>query len=344
MSIDPLAYRTQAVFDRELAGPFAERFYAGADPDFPEVDCYKSFLIGPKVVTVRRTSEGLRAFGNVCLHRSNIIDPLGAGKRQFRCGFHGWSYDSNGDLSNVPFSDIECVKSISLPKYHVSQSSGLVFVGVADAPRLDKISTAIERIGLNIGVPFFKKSIVHECNWKVLVENILENYHLNFVHRETFLKSGFTSGSTHDWESDEYVNLGSITPKAETSKLATIRRLAKNATHCYRHAYVFPNLFLSNTNDLIGFISYMHPLGPLRTVLNWELFELPVMTALPNAVKEHIRDEAVQFADQTLAEDKAMVEACQMGISSDTPSMQLQPIEGRVIQFHEYYNERMSNA
>jgi phenylpropionate dioxygenase-like ring-hydroxylating dioxygenase large terminal subunit len=345
MSIDPAAYSDPSAFEGELRGIFSDRFYVGTTADFPDIDCYRSFVVGSKVITVRRTIDGLRAFGNVCLHRSNVIDPLGDGRKQFRCGFHGWNYDKGGRLIGTPFTDIACVAKTTLRVYPVAEVSGLVFVGLSGAaPDVEKVPSAFAKLGMTIAPPFRKESIVHECNWKLLVENILESYHLNFVHRGTFLKSGFTSTSTHEWESDGYVNTASIVPTAETSKLNTIRRLARNATHSYRHAYIAPNLFMSVTNDLIGFISHIYPLSPTRTLLNWELFELPSMMALAEAVRDHMRQEAAEFAATTLAEDKAMVESCQIGISSDTPSVQLQGIEDRVAQFHSYYHERASYA
>lgn len=345
MPIDLSAYSERLAFDKEIASLFATRLFVGTAVSFPEIDCYRSLIIGDKVITIRRTKDGMKVFGNVCLHRSNIIDPLGEGKRHFSCGFHGWSYNADGELSLTPFTDKTRVKQSSLPTYPLAESSGLLFAGLSGAvPRIDKVSTALSKTRVTIGKTFHKEKILHHCNWKLLVENILESYHLNFVHRNTFLRSGFTSTSTHEWDADEYINLASITPLLATDKTSAIRRLARGATHSYRHAYVFPNLFISNTNDLIGFVSHIIPVDQATTLLTWELFELPELMALPDPIREHIRNEAIDFSRTTLAEDKSMVESCQIGISSSMRIMQLQPIEDRVQQFHDYYNRCMSDA
>lgn len=345
MSVDLSAYSDASVFGREIGSLFSERLYVGTTGEYPDLDSYRSFTLGAKVVTVRRTADNIKAFGNVCLHRSNIIDPLGTGKRHFICGFHGWSYDAGGELVFTPFTDKSCIKKRSLPVYPVSETADLLFVGLSGtSPCVEKIGPALEKTGITISEAFHKSTLLHNCNWKLLVENILESYHLNFVHRSTFLRSGFTSTSTHQWESDAYINLASIIPQPATSKTNAIRKLAKNATHSYRHAYIFPDLFISNTNDLIGFVSHIHPIDQTTTMLAWQLFELPEMKVLPPAIRDHIRNEAIDFSLTTLAEDKCMVESCQIGISSELRSLQLQPVEDRVQAFHDYYNKCMSHA
>ncbi|MFK2901691.1 Rieske 2Fe-2S domain-containing protein [Dyella jejuensis] len=345
MPIDLRSYSERSAFDQEISSLFEQRFFVGNAASFKEIDTYKSFALGKKIVTVRKTAAGIKAFANVCLHRSNIIDPLGEGKRHFSCGFHGWSYDANGELSLAPFSERSCIKNRNLASFPIIESGGLLFTGLSGAlPIVDKVPGALEKIGMTVSAPFHKEHILHKCNWKLLVENILESYHLNFVHRNTFLKSGFTSTSIHEWAAEDYVNLASITPLPSTDKTTAIRRLARNAAHVYRHAYIFPNLFISNTNDLVGFISHIIPLDEKTTQLSWELFELPQLFALPAPVREHVRNEAIQFSQTTLEEDRTMVESCQIGISSEMRSVQLQAIEDRVSHFHDFYNRHMIHA
>lgn len=345
MSIDLPAYSDPSIFLAEINSVFSERLYVGAPGDLADIDSYRSFRIGRKIVTVRRTDEGIRAFSNVCLHRSNLIDPLGDGNRRFSCGFHGWSYDAKGELAFTPFTEKACIAHASLPVFPVAEAEGFLFVGLSgNQPPVDKFSGAMQRLKITRSRTFHREKLLHRCNWKLLVENILESYHLNFVHRGTFLKSGFTSTSVHEWASDDYVNTASIVPELATDKTAAIHKLARNATHSYKHAYIFPNLFISNTNDLIGFVSHLLPIDETNTLLTWELFELPQMLVLPDPIRDHIRNEAINFSQVTLGEDKDMVETCQIGVTSDMGSVQLQPIEARVKQFHDYYSERMRHV
>ena len=58
---------------------------------------------GQPVLVTRGTDGKLRAFLNVCRHRSATVElkPCGSGKRAFVCPYHGWSYDLTGRLVGI---------------------------------------------------------------------------------------------------------------------------------------------------------------------------------------------------------------------------------------------------
>src|ERR1700761_8211942 len=58
---------------------------------------------GQPILVVRGRDGVLRAFLNVCRHRSATVEtrPCGTGKRAFVCPYHGWSYDLTGRLGGI---------------------------------------------------------------------------------------------------------------------------------------------------------------------------------------------------------------------------------------------------
>ena len=58
---------------------------------------------GQSILVTRGLDGKLRAFLNVCRHRSATVEtkPCGAGKRAFVCPYHGWSYDLTGRLVGI---------------------------------------------------------------------------------------------------------------------------------------------------------------------------------------------------------------------------------------------------
>ena len=58
---------------------------------------------GQPILVTRGTDGKLRAFLNVCRHRSATVEqkPCGANKRAFVCPYHGWSYDLTGRLIGI---------------------------------------------------------------------------------------------------------------------------------------------------------------------------------------------------------------------------------------------------
>jgi phenylpropionate dioxygenase-like ring-hydroxylating dioxygenase large terminal subunit len=347
ISIKPSAYSSESVFESEMQKIFSKRFFVGADADYLEPDHYRSLRIGRKALTIRRTTVGIRAFDNVCLHRNALIDPLGNGSRPFRCGYHGWGYDHNGALKSTPLTDERCISRRELSEYPVSRAGGLLFVGVNGiAPCVDKVEAALTKIGMSLisEPPFHRAVLAHECNWKLIVDNVIEGYHLTFVHPQTFQIAGFDSRSKYEWGYDEYTCWHHITPIEGKNRLTAMQKLATTATHDFRHAYIFPNLFVTTTNQLIGLRSYMIPISSHRTNLGWELFELPALKALATPVREHMKNEAIKFTTMSLLEDKPLIESCQLGLSSQAVGMQLQPSEDRIQRFHNFYTEQMRDV
>ena len=347
MSIEPGDYTRQDVFDAELAHLYAARMYVGSVHDLPEIDTYLALSLGNTAFTMRHTTEGLRAFDNVCLHRCALIDPDGTGQRPFRCRYHAWAYAADGTLRSAPLVDETTIERRQLQQYPVALAGDHVFVGLSGAaPDINKVPHALEQIGVphENPPPFHRGELLQNCNWKLLVENNIESYHLSFVHPQSFIPAGFVSKSDYIWKDDAYTCWSSCMPTESTTKLPLLKRIAHDATHDFRHAYIFPNLFLTTTNQMVGFRSYMIPLDPAHTLFKWELFELPTLLALAAPLREHIRTEAIRFTATSLQEDKPLVEACQRGLASRHAALQLQPLEARIRRFHDYYREQMDHV
>lgn len=344
MSIDRAAYSDPSVFDEEITRLFGTRMYVGSIFDLPATNDYRSLLVGNRAITIRNTLEGIRAFNNVCLHRNALIDPPGSGNRPFRCGYHGWSYADDGALKQAPLAEEGAIRERRLAGYPVSESNGLFFLGQSAPPDVSDVALAFEGTNTSLMQPFCQGVLDHACNWKLLVENVLEGYHLSYVHKETFVPAGFTSTADYRYEMEGGVSWSTMTPKPSDNRSSGYRRIASTAGHHYNHAFVFPNFFLANSNGLIGFHSSIYPTSAASTRLEWSLFELPALAGLAMPIREHFRKDAIEFANATLLEDRALVEACQLGLSAVGAENQFQPNEGRIAHFHSMYFQKMSAA
>ena len=63
--------------------------------------------LGVEVLLTRLPEGQLRAFYNICTHRNNTIvrSPKSGNAHVFSCGFHGWTFSSDGALIQVPDED-----------------------------------------------------------------------------------------------------------------------------------------------------------------------------------------------------------------------------------------------
>jgi len=346
MSIDPKAYYDDAVFREEVANLFNRRLFVGTVADFPEINSYKTIQLGREPITVRRTPKGIKAFSNVCLHRGALIDPEGTGTRPFRCSYHAWAYDSNGLLSHAPKVEMTCLKRTQLHAWRVNVEDGMVFIGQDDLDTT-KVSAALSELSIKYSKPYFHSYTDHECNWKLLVENVLEPYHISTVHPKTFVPTGITSNSEYYWSNDDYTCWNTVSPSGPDAKNNRLSSIIKGTRLQYGHAYIFPNVFVSNGNDHIGYIGHFIPTGPNRTRLEWCLFEQELLLRQNETIRQALRDAAVEFTLNTLAEDKAIVESCQIGLQSATAAYQLQDVsnlEARVINFQSNYERYMRHV
>lgn len=346
MPIEPLAYYSKDVFEAEVNRLFEKRLFVGTLAEFVEQDAYKTVQLGHEPITIRRTPDGIRAFSNVCLHRNALIDPPGCGVRIFRCPYHAWTYGSDGALTHAPKADIDCLQRTRLRQWYVDVMEGLVFVG-SESMHLDEVTSVFRELNMSYAQPFHYAYLEHACNWKLLVENVLEPYHINSVHPRSFVPTGITSNSDYRWGAGDYTSYNVVASGNTSAGARRLERLIKGTRLQYSHAYVFPNVFVSNGNDHIGYIGHFIPTTPEHTRLEWCLFEQPLLRTQSEGVRKAIRDAAIDFTIKTLAEDKVIIESCHLGLKSSEAGYALQGkdnLEARVMKFQSTYLQQMSHA
>ncbi len=144
------------------------------------------------ILVMRGKDETLRAFMNVCRHRAaKLLDGTGNCRARITCPYHGWSYDLSGELKGIPaektFPGVEKDK-LGLKEIEFEILSGLVFARVIPGgPTLretfGEMADIIDSYRLEEMVPAGKTwTETWDCNWKIAVDNNLENYHITIGH------------------------------------------------------------------------------------------------------------------------------------------------------------------
>src|SRR6185437_14040541 len=154
------------------------------------------------------------------------------------------------------------------------------------------------------------------CNWKLVVENLIDFYHVNVVHRSTngrtFTKDAFQFTPREQGGYLAEYNSGPSTPsgkpvfgkmpwmEGKDNNFATAGRLAPNFTYFARvddvHPYVVWPLGLNRTQVIV------------YTLLPEFYFGTPDFDEKVKAYRE--------FQDRVIAEEKQMLEAMQANLSS----------------------------
>ncbi len=167
--------------------------FAGLVCDLPDPGDYFLYHIGRESIVVMRDSQAqIRAFYNVCQHRGNRIFTNDSGSvQQIACPYHGWRYDLEGALLEVPDEERFCppVKKSerSLKPVKLELWAGMVWLNMdTDAgPLKDYLGPIIDNLS-----PYHFENMVlakHQtvtlgANWKTARDNFLEQYHVDFIH------------------------------------------------------------------------------------------------------------------------------------------------------------------
>jgi phenylpropionate dioxygenase-like ring-hydroxylating dioxygenase large terminal subunit len=188
-----------AVFEREQRRIFDHAWlYLGHESEVRVPGDFRTRSICGRPILFCRDSKGaVRAFLNTCRHRGTIVCREREGNAQrHTCFYHGWTYDRDGKLYAVPgqkdyppqFNKDEH----SLLEARAESYRGFVFLNFDSnaIPLAAYLGAAKEYIDLVVDQsPSGQMEVIQgtqeydiRANWKVLVENSFDDYHLITTH------------------------------------------------------------------------------------------------------------------------------------------------------------------
>lgn len=202
--------------------------YAGHESELREAGDFQTRRVaGRPVILVRDAAGRFRCFLNTCRHRgATVCRERSGNQRRFRCPYHGWAYDIDGTLAVVPAKESYGVNfdpaefPLAEPP-RVEQYRGFWFINFdRDAQDLeDYLAGATEYFDLVVDQsPSGALDIIEgaqeydiQANWKLLVENSFDDYHLASTHA-SYLEY------MHDSGVDVRIPKGLIMPKPGIGK------------------------------------------------------------------------------------------------------------------------------
>ncbi len=157
---------------------------------------------GVPLFAVRGHDGRARVFRNACRHRGLALVEGQGCAHALVCRYHGWTYRLDGAVSHVPhadaFPDLD-VATRGLVEVDSREADGLIVIGALQTSGTDsqRLSADAAMTALADGSPWRDKLVPAErlvyvdstarpMNWKVLVEQFLEGYHIRSTHKATF--------------------------------------------------------------------------------------------------------------------------------------------------------------
>jgi phenylpropionate dioxygenase-like ring-hydroxylating dioxygenase large terminal subunit len=213
-------------------------------------DHVERISLGVPLFAVRDHDGRARVFRNACRHRGMAVVEGPGCAHALVCRYHGWTYRLDGSLSHVPhadgFPDLD-PPSRGLVEVASHEVDGLIVIGddpgtlTDGTPWRDKLLPAAHLVHVN--------SVMRAMNWKVLVEQFLEGYHIRTTHRETFYPLQYDNLNIvetfgpHSRITFPYRNIERLRDRHESTWVVNHR-----VTFVY---HLFPNVIIATFPDLV---------------------------------------------------------------------------------------------
>jgi len=315
-------YSDPRVLDLEMQRIFRKDWFCVArDEELSQPGDYFAFRILNEPVLLCRDKAGrIRAYANMCLHRGVEL-VSGAGRvSQFVCPYHGWAYDLDGRLKGAGYMSDSLGfdrKECRLPEFEVAVWGGFIFTTLNAEPEPfdEYIKDFAEKFGylgletLRVGL---RLDVTLKCNWKLMVENFVDFYHVNVLHRDTIARFMKTVDLNYDLRPsgqvyvDEY-DTGTLSKSGDqTGK--RIAALEGKSERFSQAALLPPNLNFFVRPDYVSlYTSWPLSVGTMRmsAAVLWS------RETMEGPDRERVVGEFKLMLEKVLAEDFSMVESLQ---------------------------------
>lgn len=275
---------------------------------------------GVPLFAVRGRDGRARVFRNACRHRGfALVDGPGCA-RALVCRYHGWTYRLDGALAHVPHQ--ESFPDLDPPTRGLAAVASREVDGLIVIDPLDPVESgdADEDLlaGLADGTPWRDKLVpaqrlayvdatLRAMNWKVLVEQFLEGYHIRSTHRDTFFPLQYDDLNVVETFGPNsrltfpYRNIERLRDRPESTWTTDAR-----VTYLYQ---LFPNVMLATFPDLMLTI-VVDPVDIDHSTLTIYSMVRPEVADRTNPIA------ADTFIARGAVEDNEMSEGVQRGLRS----------------------------
>lgn len=301
---------------------------AGRVEEVENVGDYMTHVIADEPFVVARDESGeVVAYMNMCLHRGVEVVSGRGNAKDFSCPYHAWLYDIGGNLIVAPrmTQSHADLKNCRMKRLKSAVWRGWIFISFnADPVPFAEFIAPFEGQSLwwfqTDRCRLAEKMVIDvDCNWKLLVENLVDVYHVPVLHKGTF--GGFVKKSKDDrfdvellpnggWAYEQKAKAHSKTGTRTFPMLPWLEGMADDTSF---RAGIYPNLSLSMRIDSLR-MWQVWPTSPSKTQLHIYLMFPPVAFEQPD-FRANLEDYKA-FITQLVSEDASMVVSLQRAMKS----------------------------
>ncbi|MXO65236.1 aromatic ring-hydroxylating dioxygenase subunit alpha [Altericroceibacterium endophyticum] len=167
-------------------GSFAPRnaWYVACFAEEVRQELISRIIVNTPLVIYRKQDGEVTVLGGRCPHRHFPLGKSHLENDVITCGYHGFSFGSDGQCVNIPSQD-HTPKACRIPQYPAVEHGMWLWVWVGDPEKADpdllpsQEELALKSHGLIPHTMFFHEV---ECRYQLLNDNLFDLSHLAFLH------------------------------------------------------------------------------------------------------------------------------------------------------------------
>lgn len=306
---------------------------------------------GTPLFAVRGNDRRARVFRNACRHRGMALVEGTGCSHALVCRYHGWTYRLDGTLAHVPHADAFPDLNIAtrgLVEVPSNEVDGLIVIDALDS---DAVGAQDAIAALTEGSPWRDKllpserlvaaeSAVRNMNWKVLIEQFGEGYHIRSTHRETFFPLQYDDLNVVEIFGPNsriafpYRNIERLRDRPE-STWTTKQRM----TFVYQ---LFPNAMVATFPDQVSVV-VVDPIDVDHSMITTYTFVTPEIAEAVSTAADQRDGRTPTLIERGLVEDNEMSLGVQRGLRSGANAfVEFGRHESAIGHFHATLDRRLA--
>lgn len=347
----PKYYLSNDIFEREQQKIFRKVWlFAGLKTLLTQHNAFITRKIAGIPVVIQNFHGELRAFENVCLHRSALLQTEPVGCRPLVCAYHAWRYDAQGKVASLPecdslyrFSGTE-KNNLKLREFALRAVGNVLFVNLDPQPLpfeeqfspsfIDLLESSSHTYDTEVMVTTWHCKF----NWKLGYENLRDANHPRFVHPKSLAKTvNFIPTVNEAQHQEAHQPLQDLSPAGLRQEMrrfsyggadAPIPDMHHFGWHdmvqrwghedVYYNWLAFPNLHIASANGGHSFTLEHHiPIAPGQTDL--EIYWFTGRKKQPYAFSSQVLLAQMHGSKVVVGEDVTIMESVQAALHHDAP-------------------------
>ena len=295
-------------------------------------------LLGIPILIVRTKENQIKVFHNICSHRGlKLVNKPGKIKNVIRCPYHSWSYNLDGELMSTPH--IGGMNIHEAPKFEKSKSNlkeirshiwlDLIMININNneisfdeyikplSDRWEKFWPVKDRDLINHSKDYGYFKLNAKCNWKFVIENYCDSYHLPWVHPGLNSYSKIEDHYHIQGLPNRFAGQGTVAynPKfVGNEKLPCFPSWPKHKENIAEYIALFPNVMLGIHKDHY-YAYWLEPINHELTLEHMEIYYVGEEAANSKKFKS-LREQNHKQWEDIQKEDVNIIQGMQIGRNS----------------------------